>query len=66
MGFECFNGVDFCKGCYVGQEVIVWMKYKIELCKGFVKVIVEGLVDSGDEIIVNGKFVGMFYSCVGK
>lgn len=41
---------------------MVWMKYKIELWKGFVKVIVEGLVDFGDEIIVNGKFVGMLYS----
>ena len=30
-GFERLNGVDFRKGCYVGQEVTARMKHKTEL-----------------------------------
>jgi len=41
-GFERLNGVDFRKGCYVGQEVTARMKHKTELRKGFVGVEVEG------------------------
>ena len=33
-GFERLNGVDFRKGCYVGQEVTARMKHKTELRKG--------------------------------
>ena len=33
-GFERLNGVDFKKGCYVGQEVTARMKHKTELRKG--------------------------------
>ena len=32
--FEALNGVDFKKGCYVGQEVTARMKHKTELRKG--------------------------------
>jgi folate-binding protein YgfZ len=42
MGFERLNGVDFRKGCYVGQEVTARMKHKTELRKGLVRVRVEG------------------------
>jgi len=41
-GFERLNGVDFRKGCYVGQEVTARMKYKTELRKRLVTVAVEG------------------------
>ena len=30
-GFEALNGVDFNKGCYVGQEVTARMKYRAKL-----------------------------------
>ena len=42
MGFERLNGVDFRKGCYVGQEVTARMKHKTELSKGLARVRVEG------------------------
>ena len=42
MGFERLNGVDFRKGCYVGQEVTARMKHKTELRKGLARVRVEG------------------------
>lgn len=36
VGFERLHGVDFRKGCYVGQEVTARMKHKTELKKGLV------------------------------
>jgi len=41
-GFERLNGVDFHKGCYVGQEIVARMKHKAELRKGLARVAVEG------------------------
>ena len=38
MGFERLGGVDFRKGCYVGQEVTARMKHKAELRKGLARV----------------------------
>lgn len=37
-GFERLNGVDFKKGCYVGQEIVARMKHKTELRKGMMQV----------------------------
>ena len=63
MGFERLNGVDFRKGCYVGQEVTARMKHKTELRKGLRKVRIEGMVSSGTEILNGaGKQVGTLYS----
>jgi folate-binding protein YgfZ len=41
-GFDRLHGVDFRKGCYVGQEVTARMRHKTELKKGLVRVAVEG------------------------
>ena len=41
-GFERLHGVDFRKGCFVGQEIVARMKHKTELRKGLVRVAVEG------------------------
>ena len=41
-GFDRLNGVDFRKGCYVGQEVTARMRHKTELRKGLRRVTVEG------------------------
>ncbi|MEM0921823.1 MAG: folate-binding protein [Pseudomonadota bacterium] len=46
-GFERLNGVDFRKGCYVGQEVTARMKHKTELRKGLVQVAVDGSAPPG-------------------
>lgn len=59
MGFERLNGVDFKKGCYVGQEVTARMKHKTELRKGLGRVTINGTADPGTEITANGKPAGI-------
>jgi folate-binding protein YgfZ len=58
MGFERINGVDFRKGCYVGQEVTARMKHKTELRKGLAKVAITGMADVGTPITAEGKPAG--------
>jgi hypothetical protein len=41
-GFEALNGVDFAKGCYVGQEVTARMKYRGLAKKHLMAVALEG------------------------
>ena len=53
--FEANNGVDFRKGCYVGQEVTARMKHKTELRKGLASVSVSGPAQPGADITRNGK-----------
>ncbi|GAB5438289.1 CAF17-like 4Fe-4S cluster assembly/insertion protein YgfZ [Falsiruegeria mediterranea] len=66
-GFEVLQGVDFKKGCYVGQEVTARMKHKTELRKGLRQVVVEGDAPAGTEIVANGKSVGtLFTQSAGK
>lgn len=58
VGFERLNGVDFRKGCYVGQEVTARMKHKTELRKGLARVSVSGEASTGAELTVGDKAVG--------
>ncbi len=58
MGFEAAGGVDFRKGCYVGQEVTARMKHKTELRKGLARIGLGGPVPTGTEIAAGGKPVG--------
>lgn len=62
MGFERLNGVDFRKGCYVGQEVTARMKHKTELKKGLVTVEVDGEAPVGTPIEVGGKVAGTLFT----
>ncbi|UWQ78021.1 folate-binding protein [Leisingera sp. S132] len=64
-GFEALKGVDFRKGCYVGQEVTARMKHKTELRKGFRTVQVEGKAPAGTEITAGGKVAGTLYTQAG-
>lgn len=64
-GFERLNGVDFRKGCYVGQEIAARMKHKTELRKGLVRVMVEGTAPVGTPILSNDKPVGTLFTQVG-
>lgn len=58
-GFERLHGVDFRKGCYVGQEVTARMKHKTELRKGFVTVALDGPAEAGTTITTeDGKEAG--------
>lgn len=66
VGFERLSGVDFRKGCYVGQEVTARMKHKTELRKGLAQVSVEGAADPGTEITASGKPAGTLLSRAGN
>ncbi|MGB0960103.1 MAG: YgfZ/GcvT domain-containing protein [Halocynthiibacter sp.] len=57
-GFERLNGVDFKKGCYVGQEVTARMKHKTTLRKGLTRVEGSAPLTSGEAITRNGKTIG--------
>ncbi len=64
-GFERLHGVDFRKGCYVGQEVTARMKHKTELRKGLATVEVEGSAPTGTEIVSGERSVGQLYTQSG-
>jgi len=64
-GFERLNGVDFKKGCYVGQEVVARMKHKTTLRKGLLTVSIKGHAPVGTPITVNGKPVGTIFTQSG-
>ncbi len=61
-GFERLNGVDFSKGCYVGQEVTARMRHKTRLRKGLAVVNVDGAVPVGTEIRASGRVAGVLFS----
>lgn len=64
-GFERLGGVDFRKGCYVGQEVTARMKHKTELRKGLVRLRIRGEAPIGSPITVDGKAVGTLFTQAG-
>jgi folate-binding protein YgfZ len=64
-GFERLHGVDFRKGCFVGQEIVARMKHKTELRKGLVQVSLEGHADPGTEITSDGKPAGTLHTVAG-
>ena len=64
-GFDRLHGVDFRKGCYVGQEVTARMKHKTELKKGLVRVRVSAPVPVGTAILAAGKEAGTLYTQSG-
>lgn len=65
-GFERLNGVDFKKGCYVGQEVTARMKHKTELRKGLASVDIDGAAEIGAKLMTeDGKEAGTLLSQSG-
>jgi folate-binding protein YgfZ len=64
-GFDRLHGVDFRKGCYVGQEVTARMKHKTELRKGLVRVRVSTPVPVGTAILADGKDAGTLWTQSG-
>lgn len=64
-GFERLNGVNFRKGCYVGQEVTARMKHKTELRKGLVQVAITGAAPIGTEVRAGEKLVGRLFTQSG-
>ncbi|WP_210528049.1 CAF17-like 4Fe-4S cluster assembly/insertion protein YgfZ [Rubellimicrobium arenae] len=65
-GFERLHGVDFRKGCYVGQEVTARMKHKTDLRKGLVGVEVDGVAPVGTPILTeDGREAGTIFTQSG-
>ena len=63
VGFERLHGVDFKKGCYVGQEVTARMKHKTELQKGLRIVDVKGEAPVGTDVVAeDGRVAGKLYT----
>ena len=66
MGFDRLGGVDFRKGCYVGQEVTARMHLKTELRKGLVKVALKGAALPGTAITLpDGREAGVLLTRAG-
>ena len=65
-GFEELNGVDFEKGCYVGQEVTARMKHRNLVRKRLVPVRFDGAApDPGTPVYRGGSAVGEIRSSAG-
>lgn len=64
-GFERLSGVDFRKGCYVGQEVTARMKHKTTLRKGLAQVSVSGTATPGTPLLADGKEAGTLFTIAG-
>ncbi len=65
-GFERLNGVDFRKGCFVGQEVTARMKHKGKLNRRLATVMVEGDAQCGDELRAGSRKVGTLFTRSGN
>lgn len=66
QGFARLAGVDFRKGCYVGQEVTARMHHKTELRRGLVRVRIKGQAPVGSEITsTDGKPAGTLFTQSG-
>jgi folate-binding protein YgfZ len=64
---EALNGVDFSKGCFVGQEVTARMKHRTQLKKRLLPVRLEGgAPDEPTPIVVDGREVGELRSHRGN
>ena len=64
-GFERLNGVDFKKGCFVGQEVTARMKHKTKLRKGLAIVEIDGAAPVGTSIKRDGNIIGNLFTQSG-
>ncbi|WP_417248092.1 YgfZ/GcvT domain-containing protein [Celeribacter sp.] len=65
-GFERLSGVNFKKGCYVGQEVTARMHHKTTLRKGLVQVVIDGSAPVGTPLLTeDGKEAGTLFTQSG-
>jgi folate-binding protein YgfZ len=65
-GFDELHGVDWKKGCYVGQEVTARMKYRGLVKKRLVPVAIDGSAPApGTPITLDGQDVGEMRSSAG-
>ena len=66
-GFERLGGVDFRKGCYVGQEIVARMKHRQDLRRKLLRVSVDGPAPApGTEVVdAEGKPAGTLGAVAG-
>ena len=66
-GFEELNGMNWNKGCYMGQELTARTKYRGLVKKRLISVAIEGMApEPGAPIIANDKIVGEMRSSNGN
>lgn len=64
-GFDELAGVDWKKGCYMGQELTARTKYRGLIKKRLVPVVLDGAAASGTNVMADGKVVGDLRSVAG-
>ena len=63
FGFEALRGVDFEKGCYVGQELTARTKYRGLVRRRLMRVSIDGaLPPPGTPVLAKGKEAGIICS----
>ena len=65
-GFERLKGVDFKKGCYVGQEVTARMKYRGLGKKRIMAIEADGDLRTGEAVLAGERNAGSVLTAVGK
>lgn len=64
-GFDELNGVNWKKGCYMGQELTARTKYRGLVKKRLVPIHMDGQAGPGDDVMADGKVVGDVRSIIG-
>lgn len=66
-GFDELNGIDWDKGCYVGQELTARTRYRGLVKKRLLPVTIVGpSPDEGTQVLANGKDAGTLFSVSGQ
>jgi len=67
LAMDSLNGVDFDKGCYVGQEIVSRMRYRGTARRRPVRLAAEtDLAPAGTDILIGGRVAGHLGSANGK
>ena len=62
---DLMNGVDFKKGCFVGQEVVSRMKRMTTVKKRMRGLTLDGPAEAGDKIMAGSRVIGDVYHANG-
>ena len=66
-GFDELNGVDWDKGCYMGQELTARTKYRALIKKRLFPVAIDGVLPApGTDVLSDDKVVGEIHSGIGQ
>lgn len=66
FNIDKLNGIDFKKGCYVGQEVTARMHYRGLTKKHLQTIQWNAIPQAGEDIIIDGKVIGAMCSSQGN